>query len=87
MPQWRCLNDVFGYCTEKPEVSQSPNMIQPAGSATYYFSGGICKLDSATCGKHQTATEHYAGFAKPLDNSYRHTSTPAAKKKVKKGGK
>ncbi len=87
MPQWRCLNDTFGYCKETPEVDESPNVIQAKGVPTYFFAGGTCKLDHRTCGKHQTVTEHYAGFAKPLDNSYRHTSTPAAKKKGKKGGK
>ncbi len=89
MPQWRCLNDTFGYCSDKPEVDTSLNVVSPAGIEpnSYFFSGGTCKLDHKTCGKYQTLTEHYVGLAKPLSNSYRHTSTPATKKKGKKGGK
>ena len=50
---WRCTNDMWGYCSGEPELSE--------GYVTYGLGnvpiGGFCKLDLKTCGKFQTLAE------------------------------
>lgn len=73
--KWRCLNDCMGYCSDKPVCDEQMDVLKgaflPDEPASYSFHGGKCKLDPATCGKHQTTAEHYKGLEAPPP-SYKH---------------
>ena len=49
----RCANDLFSYCSDKPEWGKPPETL----GAGMYPGGGSCKLDPRTCGKHQILRE------------------------------
>ena len=50
---YRCANDLFNYCSDKPEWGKSPKTL----GAGLYPGGGNCKLGPKTCGKYQTLRE------------------------------
>ena len=59
--KWRCLNDIFGYCTGEPDFKQKPGSVHypvPWDGVTVTS----CKLNTETCGKHQTLTENIAAM-------------------------
>lgn len=73
MVHWRCVNNPFGYCKGKP---QTPTGELPDGSVGWTY-GLTCVKNPTTCGKYQTATEHYtelsANHAEQCKgDSYRH---------------
>lgn len=47
---YRCVNDLFNYCSDKPEWGKPPK----TPGVGLYPAGGSCKLDLKTCGRHQT---------------------------------
>lgn len=52
---WRCVNDLFGYCSGEPDWSAAPKEVMlregKTGSLVYGLVGGRCKLDRLTCGR------------------------------------
>lgn len=93
--KWRCLNDAFGYCKDKPVVEQPLNPkecrtftgeVMKVMTEDITFYGGTCKLDPKTCGKYQTSQEQLSGteLSELSSNSYHHILVG---KKAKKGEK
>lgn len=50
---YRCANDLFKYCCDRPEWGEPPKEL----GAGLYPGGGSCKLDPRSCGKCQTLRE------------------------------
>lgn len=50
---YRCPNDLFNYCRDKPEWGKLPKSLGPG----LYPVGGNCRLDPKTCREHQTLRE------------------------------
>ena len=50
---YRCANDLFNYCSDKPEWGKPPKAL----GVGRYPGGGSCKLDPRTCRKNQTTRE------------------------------
>ncbi len=78
---YRCVNDPFNYCSGPPEWGEPPKHLGPG----FYSTGGGCKLDPKTCGKHQTIIQQLKGTVLPEGSSYRHTQAAQAKPRKKKG--
>lgn len=49
---WRCVNNIYGYCTDEPEWEIAPKEIATGGVGY-----GKCKLDPKSCGKYQDHVE------------------------------
>jgi len=77
--EYRCANDPFNYCSEKPEWGKPPKTLGPGSCSV----GGSCRLDPRTCGKHQTLAQHLEEVTLPRDSVYRHTQQ-ATKTKPKR---
>lgn len=84
MIKWRCLNDIMGYCKGDPKWEVKPHAVDAPFQQGVDLVGGHCGLNPYSCGRYQTASEHYAGVKAP-GTGYRHTVV--AKKKAKEGGK
>jgi len=58
---YRCLNDIFGYCTETPGAVTTYRPEANFDMAGKYTVREVpvsrCSLDPATCGKHRTFTQ------------------------------
>ncbi len=78
---YKCANDLFNYCSGKPEWGKPPETLGPG----LYPPGGSCKLDPKTCGKHQTISQQLEGVVLPEGSSYRHTQATKTKPRKKKG--
>lgn len=50
---YRCANDIFNYCSDKPEWGKPPKEL----GVEKYPGGGTCRLDPKTCGRYQTLRE------------------------------
>ncbi|GAJ18941.1 unnamed protein product, partial [marine sediment metagenome] len=50
---YRCINDIFSYCSGKPEWGKPPEEL----GVGKFSGGGSCKLNPKTCGKYQTLHE------------------------------
>jgi len=84
MVTWRCVKDSMGYCNGEPSWEVKPHAVDAPFDQGVSLVGGHCGLEPLTCGKYQTASEHYAGVNAP-GSGYRHTVV--GKKKAKKGEK
>ena len=59
---YRCVNDIFNYCSGEPEFYQK--QVETYVTPSQDYKEGIqkdvipvCKLNPTTCGKHQTLAE------------------------------
>lgn len=77
---YRCANDLFNYCSRKPEWGKPPKEL----GVGKYPGGGHCRLDPKTCGKHQAINQQLEGVVLPKD-SYHHTQAAKVKPRKKKG--
>jgi len=77
---WRCLNDVFGYCSGEPERDERHSVY----GEDRYSAGGSCKLDLKTCGKFQTLTEQLRGLELPVSKTWEIKKGKLRRKKVDK---
>jgi len=78
---YRCVNDLFHYCSSEPKWGQPSKPLGPG----LYPASGSCELDPKSCRKHQTVRQQLEGVVLPEGNSYHHTQTAKAKLKKKKG--
>ncbi len=70
---WRCLNDIFGYCSGEPEAEEGKEI--RSGNITTMEKK--CKLNPVTCGKHQILSGQ-VDTSKLPESSYKHTLIAAA---------
>ncbi|GAI92268.1 unnamed protein product, partial [marine sediment metagenome] len=75
---WRCANALFNYCSGEPEWGKPPKPLGPG----LYPTGGSCKLDPKTCGRHQTINQQLEGVVLP--KGYHHTQTAKTKRRKKR---
>jgi len=61
MRQFRCLNDLFGYCREEPEFGEPIKVMGEDEDGNEYvkFEIPTCSAAPGTCGKHLTVTQLY----------------------------
>ena len=78
--RYRCANDIFNYCSGKPEWGQPPKEL----GVGKYSGGGSCKLNPKTCGKHQTLAQQLEGVTLPK-GGYCHVQVAETKPTKKKG--
>ena len=50
---YRCVNDIFGYCSETPEWIEKPHELGKGNAVT----GGKCSSGYLDCGKHRLIVE------------------------------
>ncbi len=78
--KWRCLNNIFGYCSGEPEFAEKPK-VAPGVAGTVY--AGTCKLDLKTCTKFIARIEpveiHGAGYKHTITTK---TTNPCKKQKT-----
>ena len=67
---WRCLNDMFGYCSGEPEAIEGKEV----KSGDLNIVANTCKLDPTTCGKHQLFSEQVK--VEQIESHYTHQVVP-----------
>lgn len=78
----RCLNNIFGYCTGKPESEEGKEV--KSGDLTVIEKK--CKLSPETCGKHQLFSQQVDG-SELQDPHMVETITPVKSAKATKSVK
>lgn len=76
---YRCVNNLFDYCSGVPEWGKSPKELGPG----LYPAGGSCKLDPKTCEKHQTLREQLDARINQLTRE--ETGKPKRQKRARTG--
>ena len=79
---WRCLKDIWGYCSGEPEVEEITEVV----SGDIKVMDKTCKLDPKTCGKFELISEQVDISKIPAPNLVETITAPAGKliKKEKK---